>query len=233
MSRILIVEDNSNLVHGIRTSLELHGHEVAAAGTGPQGLEMARSLDPDLVILDLMLPELDGLWVLKTLREEGREAPVLILTARGEEAEKVMGFRLGADDYVTKPFSLLELLARVAALLRRTERSRWPGGARAAEVHRFGGVEVNVASRVVTRDGVPVELTPREFDLLLELLRRRGEVLSRHDLLREVWGHRGRVMTRTVDMHVVELRRKLEESPEAPRYILTVRKIGYRFSDDA
>jgi two-component system alkaline phosphatase synthesis response regulator PhoP len=233
VSRILIVEDNPNLVHGIRTSLELHGHDVEAAATGPRGLELARSYDPDLLILDLMLPELDGLRILKALRDEGREAPVLILTARGEEADKVLGFRLGADDYVTKPFSLLELLARVAALLRRGDRARLPAAVKEAEIHRFGAVEVNVASRVVTRNGAPVELTPREFDLLVGLLRRRGQVLSRPDLLREVWGHRGRVMTRTVDMHVVELRRKLEERPDDPRYILTVRKIGYRFSDDA
>jgi two-component system response regulator MtrA len=178
-------------------------------------------------MLDLMLPGMDGYRVLKTLREGGSDVPVLILTARGEEADKVLGFRLGADDYVTKPCGVLELLARVGALLRRSRLSenRASGG----DGHeRFGTVEINPASRTVTREGVPVALSPKEFDLLLALVRRRGAVASRVELLREVWGHRVEVMTRTVDIHIAELRRKLEQDPSQPRHILTVWKAGYR-----
>jgi DNA-binding response OmpR family regulator len=227
MSRILVVEDNANLAFGLQTSLELEGHEVAVAETGPEGLRQARAWEPDLIILDLMLPELDGNRVLKALREEGREVPVVILTARGEEADKVLGFRLGADDYVTKPFGILELLARVAAVLRRTAVRAAPA-AGAASVERFGAVEVNLSTHAVHREGKPVALTPKEYSLLCALLRREGAVVSRLDLLREVWGHRSAVMTRTVDMHIAELRRKIEHDPATPRHILTVWKVGYR-----
>lgn len=226
MSRILVVEDNENLAYGLSASLEFEGHEVEVAADGTHGLELARSMAPDLVVLDLMLPGLDGFRVLKSLREEGSRVPVLILTARGEEADKVRGFRLGADDYVTKPFGLLELIARVEALLRRAGYAA-PTAAD-DEVDRFGEVEVRAAARSVLRAGQPVPLTPKELDLLLALLRREGGVASRLELLREVWGHRAAVMTRTVDMHVAELRRKLEENPAQPRHILTVWKTGYR-----
>jgi two-component system, OmpR family, alkaline phosphatase synthesis response regulator PhoP len=224
MSRILVVEDNENLAYGLSTSLELEGHRVEVAGDGVEGLRLAREGEPDLVILDLMLPGMDGYRVLKALREEGNEVPVIILTARGEEADKVLGFRLGADDYVTKPFGLLELLARVGALLRRAAR----GAPAEASVERFGEVEVEPASRTVRRGGEVVGLAPKEFALLLALLRRQGAVASRLELLQEVWGHRAAVMTRTVDMHVAELRRKLEADPAEPRHLLTVRKVGYR-----
>jgi len=177
-------------------------------------------------VLDLMLPELDGYRVLRGLREEGVSVPVLILTARGEEADKVLGFRLGADDYVTKPFGVLELMARVSALLRRSA-SAAAAPARPAVEH-FGDVEIDTAARLVRRGGAEIALTPMEFDLLLALLRRRGAVASRLDLLREVWGHTSAVLTRTVDTHIAELRRKLEGDPSAPRHILTVRKAGYR-----
>jgi DNA-binding response OmpR family regulator len=227
MSRILVVEDNANLAYGLATSLELEGHEVALAETGPEGLRLARESGADLVILDLMLPGMDGYRVLKRMREEGIDTPVIFLTARGEEADKVLGFRLGAEDYVTKPFGVLELLARVEAHLRRTARTAAPAPA-AAEVERFGDVEIDPAARTVRRRGEDVALTPKELDLLLALLRRNGAVASRLDLLREVWDHRAAVMTRTVDMHVAELRRKLEDNPSQPRYILTVWKSGYR-----
>jgi DNA-binding response OmpR family regulator len=227
MSRILVVEDNDNLAFGLTASLELEGHVVQAAGDGAEGLRLARQTRPDLLILDLMLPEMDGYRVLKTLRDEGAAMPVLILTARGAEADKVLGFRLGADDYVTKPFGLLELLARVAALLRRAG-----DGAPAAEpgVIRFGEVEVDAHARTVRRVGAEVALTPKEFDLLVALLRRRGGVAGRLELLAEVWGHRAAVTTRTVDMLVAQLRRKLEESPADPRHIVTVWKAGYRLA---
>src|SRR5439155_55199 len=191
---------------------------------GTQGLARARSGGPDLIILDLMLPGMDGYRVLRALRDEGRRMPILILTARGEEADKVRGLRLGADDYVTKPFGVLELLARVEALLRRTA----PSGGGAAPPEQFGAIEVIPASRTVLRDGRPVGLTPKEFDLLLALLQRRGAVATRMELLTEVWGYSAAVLSRTVDTHVAELRRKLEGDPAAPRHILTVRKAGYR-----
>ena len=227
MSRILVVEENANLAYGLATSLELEGHVVDLAGTGPEGLRLAREGSPDLIILDLMLPGMDGYRVLKSLRDDGIETPVIFLTARGEEADKVLGFRLGADDYVTKPFGRLELLARVEAHLRRATRTAAPPESVEA-VERFGDVEVDPAARTVRLRGEEVPLTPKELDLLLALLRRNGAVASRLELLKEVWDHRAAVMTRTVDMHVAELRRKLEENPSQPRHILTVWKAGYR-----
>ena len=227
MKHILVVEDNPDLAFGLRTNLEFEGYQVTLAADGPAGLVRARSTDPDLLILDLMLPGMDGYQVLRTLREEGFPKPVLLLTARGEEADKVRGFRAGADDYVTKPFGILELLARVEALLRRAGSS---GAAKqGADPIRFGDVEVDPVSREVWRGGEPVALTPKEFDLLLALVRHEGAVVSRLELQREVWGHRADVITRTVDTHVAELRRKLEPDPSAPTHILTVRKAGYRF----
>ena len=225
MTRILIVEDNANLAFGLSRSVEAEGYQVEVAEDGRKGLDLARATRPDLIILDLMLPEVDGYQVLRTLREEGQQMPVLVLTARGEEADRVFGFRLGADDYVTKPFSLSELIARVKAILRRTQS---PASSH-PPTEKFGTVEVNPASRTVTKGGEAVQLTPKEFDLLLALIRRRGAVASRLELLKEVWGHQAEVMTRTVDIHVAELRRKVEEDPSRPRHILTVWKAGYRF----
>ena len=227
MTNILIVEDNEDLAFGLRNNLEIEGYSVKIAADGVKGLARIRQSRPDLVILDLMLPNLDGVRVLRALAEAGPEVPVLVLTARGEETDKVRALRLGADDYVTKPFGLLELLARVEALLRRT------GGRRAVsapqeEIFRFGGVEVRPGARTVSRDGAPVDLAPKEFDLLVALCRRSGTVVSRLDLLRDVWGYSDAAVTRTVDTHVGELRRKLEKDASAPQHILTVRKAGYR-----
>ena len=230
MSRILVVEDNANLAFGLSTSLELEGHQVVVARDGAAGLRAAREHTPDLVILDLMLPEMDGYRVLKALREEGCEVPVLILTARGAESDKVLGFRLGADDYVTKPFGLLELLARVTALLRRTSRAPAADAAPVPATVSIGEIEVSPAQRAVRRRGEEVPLTPKEFDLLMALVRRKGTVAGRLELLAEVWGHRAAVMTRTVDMHVAQLRRKLEDDPADPRHIVTVWKAGYRIA---
>jgi len=226
VSTVLIVEDNTDLAYGLRNNLEIEGYAVAVAGDGVAGLARAREIRPDLIILDLMLPGLDGYRVLKALRDAGDEVPVLILTAHGEEADKVRGFRLGADDYVTKPFGLLELMARVAALLRRTSKAARDG----AQPEMFGDVRVDPSSRMVTKRDQPVALTPMEFDLLRALMRRGGAVASRLALLQEVWGHSAAVLTRTVDTHVAELRRKLEDDPAAPRHILTVRKAGYRLN---
>ena len=221
-ARILVVEDHTDLALGLRNNLEIEGYEVRVAETGRSGLEQAGRWKPDLVILDLMLPELDGFRVLRALRARGDAVPILILTARGEEADKVRGLRLGADDYVTKPFGLLELLARVEALLRRA----LPAPSQAME--RFGAIEIRRASRTVLRDGREIELTPKEYELLIALLRRRGAVATRVELMQEVWGYAAAVISRTVDTHVAELRRKLERDASAPRHILTVRKAGYR-----
>ena len=227
MTRVLIVEDNQDLAFGLRNNLEIEGYDVEVAEDGPAGLAAARGRRPDLIVLDLMLPGLDGYRVLRQLRDDGLTAPVLILTAKGEEADKVLGFRLGADDYVTKPFGLLELLARVEALLRRSRPAAAPGPR--GSLH-FGDVNVAISTRSVRRGGQEVPLTPMEFDLLVALLRREGAVASRLELLREVWGHSSAVLTRTVDTHIGELRRKLEQDPANPRHILTVRKAGYRLA---
>jgi two-component system, OmpR family, alkaline phosphatase synthesis response regulator PhoP len=224
VKRILVVEDNPDLAYGLRNNLEIEGYDVDVVEDGTQGLARARVGGPDLIILDLMLPGMDGYRVLRALRDEGRRMPILILTARGEEADKVRGLRLGADDYVTKPFGVLELLARVEALLRRTA----PPGDGAGPPERFGVIEVIPASRSVLKSGKPVPLTPKEFDLLLALLHRAGAVATRMELLTEVWGYSAAVLSRTVDTHVAELRRKLESDPAAPKHILTVRKAGYR-----
>jgi DNA-binding response OmpR family regulator len=231
VTRILVIEDNRDLAYGLRNNLEIEGYAVEVAEDGRLGLELVQRSAPDLVILDLMLPELDGFRVLKALRAGSSDQPVLVLTARGEEADKVRALRMGADDYVTKPFGLLELLARVEALLRRARSgvSRAPGP---GEVERFGEVEVHLASRVVRRAGVVVELAPKEYELLLALVRARGAVVSRLELMERVWGYSAAVVTRTVDTHIAELRRKLERDPAEPRHILTARKAGYRLKAD-
>jgi len=229
MSNVLIIEDNPDLAFGLVNNLEIDGHHVELVEDGALGLERAKVTRPDLVILDLMLPGLNGFGVLKGLRDAGMQTPVLILSARAEEADKLRGFRYGADDYVTKPFSLLEMLARVEALLRRGR----PGGPAAAGdarpgVHRFGDVEVDTTTRAVRRSGEEVQISPKAYELLCALIELEGKVASRHELLRKVWGFRAAVMSRTVDTHVAELRRKLEEDPANPRHILTIRKAGYR-----
>jgi DNA-binding response OmpR family regulator len=223
VASILVVEDNAQLAYGLRNNLEIDGHDVEVAADGCAGLEAARRRDHDLVILDLMLPEIDGYRVLRMLRDEDIDVPVLILSAKGAEAEKVMGFRLGADDYVTKPFGILELLARVSAILRRVRTEPAP------DVERFGDVSIAVEHRTVHKAGEEISLTPKEFDLLLALVRRRGGVASRVALMREVWGHRAAIASRTVDTHIAQLRRKLEDEPSEPEYILTVHRAWYRF----
>ena len=226
MKRILLVEDNPDLVYGLRNNLEIEGYDVSVAEDGPSGVQGARELQPDLVILDLMLPGMDGFEILRGIRGGGNDLPVLILSARGEEQDKIRGFRLDADQYVTKPFSLVELLERVHALLRRSTRG---GSDQKSGALVFGEVVVDPAARTVTRSGEPVALSPKAFDLLLSLIRREGRVASRMELLREVWGYGPLVLSRTVDSHVAELRRRLENDPADPRHILTVFKVGYRF----
>jgi len=227
MPRILIIEDNADLAFGLRNNLEIEGYTVEVADDGHKGLARARATRPSLIVLDLMIPGLDGYRVLRTLREENYDMPVLILSARGEEGDKVRGFGLGADDYVTKPFGLLELLARIQALLRRgrTSESAETSG------YRIGDIRIDTRDHLVYRADEPVELTQTEYDLLIALARRKGGVASRQELLKEVWGHQHEVLTRTVDSHVAELRRKIEENPAHPKHLLTIRRMGYRLKD--
>ena len=226
MTRILIIEDNEDLARGLANNLEIEGFETEIAADGATGLMRASEASPDLVILDLMLPKLDGYRVLSSLRDAGDTVPVLILTARTTEQDKVRGFREGCDDYVTKPFGLLELIGRVQALLRRAQKTAAKQDSLAS--FRFGDVEIVPGTHDVFRRGRAVTLRPKEFELLMALVRRRGNVVGRLELLREVWGYGSDVVSRTVDTHVGELRRKLEDDPASPRHILTVRKSGYR-----
>ena len=227
-ARILVVEDNADLAQGIAYNLKLEGYQVQVAADGREGLAEVARWEPDLVLLDLMLPGVDGFEVLRGIRERSRRIPVIILSARAEQADKVRGFRLDADQYVTKPFGVLELLERVAALLRRAGQEAEPPSQ--SEPLAFGSVSIDLARRLVAKDGQEVSLAPKAYELLLALARRQGAVASRHELLREVWGYGASVVSRTVDTHVAELRRKLEDDPGTPRHILTVWKIGYRLN---
>jgi two-component system alkaline phosphatase synthesis response regulator PhoP len=227
VTRILVVEDQRDLALGLRANLEVEGYSVDVAHSGEEALRTAADRRPDLVILDIMLPGMDGYEVLAKLRAMRVDAPVLMLTARAEEVDKVRGFRTGADDYVTKPFGVMELLVRIQALLRRGP-PRERDAARSGQVVRVGDVEVDIEGHMVRRNGEEVSLTPKAFELLLALHRKQGKVASRHELLRDIWGYASSVTTRTVDAHVAELRRKLEEDPADPKHILTVWKVGYR-----
>ena len=234
-ARILIVEDNADLAFGLQKTLEANSYRVAVAGNGTLALAMVRTERPDLVILDLMMPIVDGFTVLQKMRREGFDVPVLILSAKSEEADKLRGFRAGADDFVTKPFGLLELVARVAALLRRSERHHvdvstgGPAPVHVAPTLRFDDVDIDPVARRVVRAGSVVPMTPKEMDLLLALTAVPGTAVSRPRLLADVWGHAPDVQTRTVDIHIAELRRKLEPEPAHPRHFITVWKTGYRF----
>jgi DNA-binding response OmpR family regulator len=230
MTRVLVIEDSNDLAEGLRFNLELEGYVVKVADDGNAGLSLAREWDPDLVILDLMLPGIDGYQVLRSLRADGRQTPVLILSARGEEADKVRGFQLDADQYVTKPFGLIELLERVKSLLRRRARSDSPDIATGAGIIRFGDVSIDPASRIVTRAGDAVSLTPKAYELMMALIKRKGAVATRVELLREVWDHRAIVLTPTVDSHMAELRKKLEHDAADPKHFITIWKVGYRFN---
>lgn len=225
-ARILLVEDNPDLADGVEYNLRLEGYDVRIADDGRKAIEQARAWHPDLVLLDLMLPEIDGYQVLRSIRQNGSSVPVIILSARGEEADKVRGFRLDADQYVTKPFSIVELLERVAALLRRSSKTESPAPSEVT----FGDVIIDLGARTVIRSGAPCALTPKAYELLLALLKRDGAVAGRNELLKEVWGYGAFIMTRTVDSHIAELRRKLEENPAEPRHIVTVWKVGYRLA---
>lgn len=223
LSNILIVEDDEAIATGLAMNLRLEGYRCQSIHDGSQALDRIRADRPDLVLLDITLPNRDGLSVLKELRDAGDQTPVVVLSARVDEFDKVAALRLGADDYVTKPFALAELMARVQAVLRRSKPTR------AEEAHRFGEVEVNTAERTVKKAGEDLKLTHLEYELLLYLVQRPQRVVSREDLLQQVWGVRPYGSKRTVDNFVAQLRAKLGEDPESPRHIQTVRGTGYRF----
>jgi DNA-binding response OmpR family regulator len=229
---ILILEDNETLALGLRTSLEVEGYRVECVADGNDGLAWLDQNNPDLVVLDLMLPGLNGFEVLRRYRARGGAAAVLILSARDQEVDKVQGFRIGADDYVVKPVGVLEFLARVEAIIRRlapaARGSAGDAGARIAH-HRFADVVVDLRTRTVLRAGKPVELSPMEFDFLAFLVESGGEIVSRDTLMRQVWRYSLGVTSRTVDQHIARLRNKLEPDPAQPRHFITVRKAGYRF----
>jgi two-component system alkaline phosphatase synthesis response regulator PhoP len=226
MSKILIVEDEPDMVLGLKDNFEFEGYEVLTAADGATALERARSQKPDLVVLDIMLPKLSGLEVCKTLRGEGFESPIIMLTARGQEIDKVVGLELGADDYVTKPFSIRELLARVRAILRRTQGKKQ----RLARYH-FADVELDFEAYRAKRAGASLEMSPREFELLRYLIERKGETVTRDQLLEDVWGYESYPSTRTVDTHIAKLRAKIGDSGSEPRWILTIHGVGYKFVD--
>ena len=223
-AKILIVEDEPNMVAGLRDNFEFEGFEVLTALDGVQGLERALKESPDLVVLDVMMPRMSGLDVCKQLKAKRPSIPIIMLTARGQEVDKVVGLELGADDYVTKPFSIRELLARVKAVLRRSQTLP-----KDQDRYTFGDVEVNLRSYRVLRGGNSVEFSSKEFELLKHFLCHSGETLSRDRLLEEVWGYDKFPTTRTVDAHIVRLRQKLEPVPDQPQFFLTVHGVGYRF----
>jgi len=222
MKRILVVEDDPAIAFGLRVDLKTEGYDVELESDGESALQRAGKDTFDLILLDVMLPGKDGFEVCRELRRGGSKTPIILLTAKAQEAEKVMGLELGADDYVTKPFSPRELRARVKAALRRTGEDESP-------IYQFGDSEVDFARCELRRAGKPVELTALEFKLLAAFVRNRGRVLNREQLLDLVWGRDTFVTDRVVDNHVVTLRRKMEPEPSQPRYILSVRGMGYRF----
>ena len=228
MARVLVVEDDPAILETVAFNLEREGHEVVTAADGVAGLQLSREVEPDLIVLDLMLPRMSGLDVCRVVREE-RPVPILVLTARDAESDKIAGLGLGADDYITKPFSMQELLARVAAMLRRDRISRDAAGGVSGDALRGGGIELRPSAREVVREGATVRLRPKEFELLEYLMRHPRQVLSRERILEHVWGYEFAGGTRTVDVHMRWLRQKLEREPSAPQHLLTVRRVGYKF----
>jgi DNA-binding response OmpR family regulator len=222
--KVLIVEDDQAMAVALRDGFEYEGYAVQVARDGSSGLRLATERDIDLIILDVMLPKMSGFDVCKQLRSSGNATPIIMLTARGQEIDKVVGLKIGADDYVTKPFSFMELMARVEALLRRTSRQ-----AEQLDSFQFGEIIINFKRFEVSRRGMSVELSPREFKILKYFIEHRGEVISRDQLLDAVWGYGSFPLTRTVDMHIAKLRHKIEEIPSDPHYIITVHRIGYKF----
>jgi two-component system alkaline phosphatase synthesis response regulator PhoP len=227
--RILLVEDEPGLVMTLTDRLGAEGYAVETAQDGETGLQQAVNAAFDLIILDVMLPRKNGFDVCRDLRQQGCHSPIIMLTARGQVVDRVVGLKLGADDYVTKPFEMIELLARIEALLRRAPASLTPP-AQLPETYQFGSVRVDFRRAEVERDGERVELSALEFKLLRYLVEHRGATLSRDELLNEVWGYDAMPSTRTVDVHVAWLRQKLEPNPRHPQFILTIHGLGYKFA---
>ena len=224
MSRLLVVEDDPAILRGLADNLTYEAHEVLTASDGETAYRLIHERKPDLVVLDLMLPRMSGYELCQKVRGEGLSTPIVMLTARGEEADRILGLDLGADDYVTKPFSVRELLARIRAVLRRTQPEK-----RLPDRLEFDDVAVDFLRFEASRNGGPVEMTRKEFGLLRLLAARAGEVVSRNELLDEVWGYDATPTTRTVDNHVASLRSKLEVSPATPRHLVTVFGVGYKW----
>jgi DNA-binding response OmpR family regulator len=224
--RALIVEDDKAMSVALCDGFASEGFAVVCAGNGDEGLQKATHEAPDIIILDVMLPRMNGLDLCRKLRAAGNDVPIIMLTARGQEADKVLGLKLGADDYVTKPFSLLELLARVETILRRRSA---PAANGCIECYDFGDVHLDFRHHEATKAGTPLELSAREFLLLAYLVAHRGEVISRESLLDAVWGYESMPFTRTVDTHVAKLRKKIEGDPARPRHLITVHRLGYKF----
>jgi DNA-binding response OmpR family regulator len=224
MARILIIEDDPAILRGLADNLGCESYEVVTATDGESGYSLARTANPDLIVLDLMLPRMSGYELCRKLRAESVATPIVMLTARGDEADRVVGLDLGADDYITKPFSVRELLARIRAVLRRAQVQT----ALPAEL-RFGNVTVDFRRYEARKGGRPVELTRKEFGLLRMLAAREGEPVTRDDLLNEVWGYDASPTTRTVDNHVASLRAKLEDDPSEPQHLFTVHGVGYKW----
>lgn len=228
--RILIIEDEEGLIITLTDRLRNEGFETVSASDGEAGYKLACEQRFDLILLDVMLPKKNGYDVCRDLRQKGVSTPVLMLTAKGETIDKVLGLKLGADDYLTKPFEMIELLARVEALLRRSPAASLNGGAASAEAYRFGNVSIDFKRAEVVKGDSPVELSAMEFKLLQFLIENRGHVHSRDHLLDEVWGYDAMPSTRTVDVHIAWLRQKLEENPKHPHFIQTVHGLGYKFA---
>ena len=224
MEKVLIVEDEPDMVMGLKDNLEIEGYQVLTATDGLAGLDVALNSCPDLILLDIMLPKLNGFEVCKQLRQKGMDTPIIMLTAKGQEVDKVLGLELGADDYITKPFSIRELLARVKAVLRRP---RQPS--EKIESYSFGSVTVDFRKQVAVKDGEPVELSHYEAEILRLIIANKGEPISRNRILDEVWGYELYPTTRTIDNHVVKLRQKVEDDPHNPVHIVTVHGMGYKF----
>jgi DNA-binding response OmpR family regulator len=223
MTRILIVEDDPAMSVALRDGFEFEKYAVDMAADGDEGLRLANRGDHDLVVLDVMLPKKSGLDVCKELRRNGSRTPVIMLTARGQEIDKIVGLKLGADDYVTKPFSFIELLARVEAVLRRVQRPK------PKDDFVFGDVMLDFRTYQASKSGTPIELTPREFRILRYFIDHADQVVSRDALLNHVWGYDSSAFTRTVDTHMARLRQKVENVPSEPKHLLTVHRVGYKF----
>ena len=226
--KVLVVEDEENIVEALRYNLEREGYAVLTAMDGEKGLELARGSNPDLIILDVMLPRLDGFEVCRILRRDVN-TPILMLTAKGEEVDRIVRLELGADDYVTKPFSMRELLARVRAMLRRSRMTSETLFSTGVESYTAGDLEVDLSSHTARLGSVTLDLKPREFDLLTLLVSNRGRAITRDQILERLWGYDYIGDTRTVDVHVRWLREKIEAEPGSPKRIITIRGVGYRF----